>query len=42
MGWIIKFTQDYDGYKAGDVLELDESGLCIYYCGVRKVAVRID
>lgn len=41
MGWIIEFTKDYDGFKKGDILELDEAGLCIHYCRVLNVAKRI-
>lgn len=41
MGWTIRFIKDYDGYKAGQVFELPDEGLCIYYCGIRKVAERI-
>lgn len=41
MGWRIKFIRDYDGYKTGDILSLDEAGLAIYYCSIRKVAVSV-
>jgi hypothetical protein len=41
MGWTIQFIKDYKDFKKGDILELDESGLCIHYCNTLKVAKRI-
>jgi hypothetical protein len=29
-GWVIQFHEAYDGFNAGDILHLDEAGLCIY------------